>query len=123
HLMPSTEPTCGILTVLDIGLDLTDATPIVVRLTPDDVPALWPVPTTQDDKYSRGVLGLIAGGARYTGAAVLASTAAVTAGTGMVHYVGPQAPTDLVRQAVPEAVPGEGRVQAWCIGSGLDPEA
>ncbi|WP_338748461.1 bifunctional ADP-dependent NAD(P)H-hydrate dehydratase/NAD(P)H-hydrate epimerase [Janibacter alittae] len=123
HLLPSTEPTCGILTVLDIGLDLTDATPTVVRLTPDDVPVLWPVPTTEDDKYSRGVLGIVAGGERYTGAAVLASTAAVTAGAGMVRYVGPQAPTDLVRQTAPEVVPGEGRVQAWCIGSGLDPEA
>lgn len=123
HLLPSTEPTCGILTVLDIGLDLTDATPTVVRLTPDDVPTLWPVPTVEDDKYSRGVLGIIAGGERYTGAAVLVTTAAVTAGAGMVRYVGSQAPTDLVRRAVPEAVPGVGRVQAWCIGSGLDPEA
>lgn len=123
HLLPATEPACGILTVLDIGLDLADATPTVVRLTPDDVPELWPVPSVDDDKYSRGVLGIIAGGERYTGAAVLATTAAVTAGAGMVRYVGPPAPTDLVRHTVPEAVPGVGRVQAWCIGSGLDPEA
>lgn len=123
HLLPATEPACGILTVLDIGLDLEDARPTVVRLTPDDVPALWPVPTAEDDKYSRGVLGVIAGGQRYTGAAVLTVTAAVTAGAGMVRYIGPEAPTALVRAAVPEAVPGEGSVQAWCIGSGLDPEA
>lgn len=123
HLMPATEPACGVLTVLDIGLDLDGATPTVVRPTPDDVPDLWPVPGAEDDKYSRGVLGVIAGGERYTGAAVLTVTAAVTAGAGMVRYVGPPAPTDLVRRAVPEAVPGEGRVQAWCIGSGLDPRA
>ena len=122
HLMPTTEPACGILTVLDIGLDLEGATPALVRLTPDDVPTLWPVPTAEDDKYSRGVLGVIAGGERYTGAAVLSVTAAVTAGAGMVRYVGPPEPTDLVRAAVPEAVPGEGRVQAWCIGPGLDPD-
>lgn len=123
HLLPSTEPACGILTVLDIGLDLEGATPTVVRLTPDDVPYVWPVPSVEDDKYSRGVLGIIAGGDRYTGAAVLTTTAAVTAGAGMVRYLGPASATDLVRAAVPEVVPGEGRVQAWCIGSGFDPEA
>ena len=123
HLLPPTEATCGLLTVLDIGLDLDDAEPVVVRPTPDDVPIMWPVPTPEDDKYSRGVLGVVAGGEHYTGAAVLVVTAAVTAGVGMVRYLGPSAPTDLVRARVPEAVPGEGRVQAWCIGSGFDPEA
>ena len=41
-----------------------------------------------DDKYSRGVLGVVAGGEGYTGAAVLCVTAAVAAGVGMVRYVG-----------------------------------
>ena len=58
HLLPPTEAACGVLTVIDIGLDLTDATPAVVRVTPDDVPLLWPTPGPDDDKYSRGVLGV-----------------------------------------------------------------
>lgn len=120
HLLPPTEAACGLLTVLDIGLDLDEADPVVVRLTPDDVPTLWPVPTAEDDKYSRGVVGINAGGERYTGAALLSVTAAVTAGAGMVRYIGPPHPTELVRAAVPEAVPGEGRVQAHVIGPGLD---
>ena len=120
HLLPPTESACGILTVLDIGLDLGDATPMVVRLTPDDVPALWPVPTPEDDKYSRGVLGVVAGGEEYSGAAVLTTTAAVTTGVGMVRYIGTATPSALVRAAVPEAVHGEGRVQAWVVGPGLD---
>ena len=120
HLLPPTEATCGVLTVLDIGLDLDDADPVVVRLDPDDVPGLWPVPTSEDDKYSRGVVGINAGGERYTGAALLSVTAAVTAGAGMVRYIGPPHPTELVRAAVPEAVPGEGKVQAHVIGPGLD---
>jgi NAD(P)H-hydrate repair Nnr-like enzyme with NAD(P)H-hydrate dehydratase domain len=69
------------------------------------------------------VLGVVAGGESYTGAAVLAVTAAVESGIGMVRYVGTPTPTGLVRAAVPEAVVGEGRVQAWLIGPGLDPEA
>src|SRR4029079_690535 len=33
----------------------------------------------------------------------------------------PPTPTLLVRSAVPEAVHGVGRVQAWLVGPGLDP--
>jgi NAD(P)H-hydrate repair Nnr-like enzyme with NAD(P)H-hydrate dehydratase domain len=40
----------------------------------------------------------------------------------MVRYVGPREPTDLVRARWPEVVPGEGQVQAWVLGPGLDPE-
>ncbi|HEY7719626.1 MAG TPA: NAD(P)H-hydrate dehydratase [Pedococcus sp.] len=122
HLLPATEPAAGRLTVVEIGLTV-DTTPTVQRLTRDDVPRLWPVPGAGDDKYSRGVLGVVAGGRRYTGAAVLACTAAVCSGAGMVRYVGPSRPTDLVRSSVPEAVVGEGQVQAWVIGPGLDTEA
>jgi len=39
----------------------------------------------------------------------------------MVRYVGPENPTELVRAAWPEVVPGPGRVQAWALGSGVDP--
>lgn len=122
HLLPPTEQACGILTVVDIGLDLA-ADPVVLRLDHDDVAALWPVPTPADDKYSRGVVGVVAGGESYSGAAVLAVTAAVESGAGMVRYVGTPTPTSLVRAAVPEAVHGPGRVQAWVIGPGLDVEA
>lgn len=119
HLLPPTEAACGLLTVVDIGLDL-DAMPAVRRLDHDDVARLWPIPSASDDKYSRGVLGVIAGSQRYPGAAVLAVTAAVEAGAGMVRYLGPDDPTRLVLASVPEAVPGPGRVAAWAIGPGLD---
>ncbi len=119
HLLPPTEQACGLLTVVDIGLEV-DADPVVRRLDHDDVAALWPVPVASDDKYSRGVLGVVAGGESYSGAAVLSVTAAVEAGCGMVRYVGTPTPTALVRAAVPEAVHGAGRVQAWVVGPGLD---
>ena len=119
HLLPPTEQAVGLLTVVDIGLAL-EVSPAVRRLTVDDVPRRWPVPGAGDDKYSRGVVGIVAGSESYTGAAVLACTAAVTAGAGMVRYVGTPTPEALVRAAVPEAVHGPGRVQAWVIGPGLD---
>ena len=122
HLLPPTEQACGLLTVVDIGLEI-DADPVVRRLDHDDVAALWPVPVVSDDKYSRGVLGVVAGGESYPGAAVLCVTTAAEAGAGMVRYVGTPTPTALVRAAVPEAVHGAGRVQAWVVGPGLDAEA
>ena len=119
HLLPATEAAVGRLTVIDIGLQV-DGAPDVERLDFSDVPRLWPIPTATDDKYSRGVLGVVAGGEDYTGAAVLCCTAAVGAGLGMLRYVGTPTPTGLVRAAIPEAVHGEGRVQAWVVGPGLD---
>ncbi|WP_040160058.1 bifunctional ADP-dependent NAD(P)H-hydrate dehydratase/NAD(P)H-hydrate epimerase [Mobilicoccus massiliensis] len=118
HLL-GTAARCGLLTLVDIGLEMTTA-PVVERLDHDDVAALWPVPGPDDDKYSRGVLGVVAGGESFTGAPILTVTAAVSAGVGMVRYLGPPTPTSLVRAAVPEAVHGLGRVQAWVVGPGLD---
>jgi hydroxyethylthiazole kinase-like uncharacterized protein yjeF len=122
HLLPATEPAVGRLTVVDIGLDVPGGAD-VERLTRDDVARLWPVPGAHDDKYSRGVLGVVAGGEDYTGAPVLCCTAAVSAGVGMVRYVGTPTPESLVRSAVPEVVMGPGRVQAWVVGPGLDPRS
>ncbi len=122
HLLPPTEQAVGRLTVVDIGLSI-DAEPAVRRLTHDDVAGRWPVPGPSDDKYSRGVLGVVSGGEGFTGAPVLCCTAAVEAGVGMVRYVGTPGPEAVVRSSVPEAVHGVGRVQAWVIGPGWDPEA
>ena len=119
HLLPATEPAVGRLTVVDIGVEIAGS-PVVERVTRDDVPWLWPRPGPGDDKYTRGVLGIVAGGESYTGAALLAVTAAVCSGAGMVRYVGPSTPTLLVRSQVPEAVIGSGQVQAWLIGPGVD---
>ena len=76
------------------------------------------VPQHSDDKYSRGVLGVITGSAAYPGAAVLGIEAALRSGVGMVRYVGSE--RDLILQRRPEAVLATGRVQAWLIGSGMD---
>jgi ADP-dependent NAD(P)H-hydrate dehydratase / NAD(P)H-hydrate epimerase len=119
HLLPATELAVGRLTVVDIGLTV-EGPADVERLDFDDVARLWPVPGPVDDKYSRGVLGVVAGGEDFTGAAVLCCTAAVGAGLGMLRYVGTATPVGLVRSAVPEAVIGAGRVQAWVVGPGLD---
>jgi len=78
------------------------------------------VPAPHDDKYSRGVLGVITGSDQYPGAAVLGVEAALRTGVGMVRYLGGERPSNLVLQRRPEAVTSPGRVQAWLIGSGTD---
>ncbi|MDN4476828.1 NAD(P)H-hydrate dehydratase [Demequina sp. SYSU T00192] len=92
-----------------------------------DVAAAWPVPGAADDKYSRGVVGVIAGSEAYPGAAALVVSGAVRAGAGMVRYVGPERAQDLVLAHRPEAVIHHPvdvaerlpRAQAWVVGPGV----
>jgi hydroxyethylthiazole kinase-like uncharacterized protein yjeF len=90
----------------------------------DDDAARWiAVPAPDDDKYSRGVLGAMTGSTSYPGAAVLSVQAAHRTGVGMVRYLGPRHPSELVLARRPEVVTADGRVQAWVIGSGIDERA
>jgi ADP-dependent NAD(P)H-hydrate dehydratase / NAD(P)H-hydrate epimerase len=88
--------------------------------TSEDAARLIRPPRETDDKYSRGVLGVITGSEQYPGAAVLGVEAALRTGVGMVRYLGPRRAEDLVLARRPEAVVTTGRVQAWLIGSGTD---
>ncbi|RLQ81477.1 ADP-dependent NAD(P)H-hydrate dehydratase [Mycetocola zhadangensis] len=83
-----------------------------------DAAAYVAVPTERDDKYSRGVLGIVTGSAEYPGAGVLGVEGAARTGLGMIRYLGDA--TDLVLARRPEVVTLPGRVQAWLIGSGTD---
>jgi hydroxyethylthiazole kinase-like uncharacterized protein yjeF len=112
----------GELVLADIGLPLP-ASDLHI-LDDDAVGALLPRPGAGDDKYTRGVVGVLAGSPDYTGAAVLTVGAAVRTGAGMVRYRGGAA--DQVRSHWPEAVAAPGRVQSWVAGPGLgldDPDA
>lgn len=86
--------------------------------TPADAASCIAVPGERDDKYSRGVLGIITGSAMYPGAAVLGVEAAARTGIGMIRYLGEA--RELVLQRRPEVVTADGRVQAWLLGSGMD---
>ena len=113
HLVDPAAQACGVVQLVDIGLDLPAAA--VEALQPDDVARLLPRPDPDAHKYTRGVVGVRAGSAQYPGAALLSVAGANTGLCGMVRYVGEVA--DRVREAHPEVV-GEGRVQAWVVGSG-----
>ncbi|MFE5293658.1 bifunctional ADP-dependent NAD(P)H-hydrate dehydratase/NAD(P)H-hydrate epimerase [Isoptericola sp. NPDC056618] len=123
-LLPPASGLAGEVSVADIGLDLAGR-PAVRQLEPADVAASWPVPGPADHKYTRGVVGVVAGTATYPGAAVLTTTAAVRSGAGMVRYRGSAAVGGRVLDARPEVVTAPGRVQSWVVGPGVPggPEA
>ncbi|CAH0164616.1 Bifunctional NAD(P)H-hydrate repair enzyme Nnr [Arthrobacter sp. Bi26] len=115
----------GRVQVIPIGIEGALPWPALRRLEAGDLSALLPRPERRSHKYSRGVLGVVAGSAAYPGAAVLACKGALAAGVGMVRYLGPPDVADLVRQACPEVVCSDGtvaetHVQAWLVGCGLD---
>lgn len=91
-----------------------------VLWTAEDTRGCLHWPTVDSDKYSRGVVGIRTGSDAYPGAAVLGVQAAWRTGVGMVRYVGPARAVDLVLRCRPETVIGDGRVQAWVVGSGTD---
>ena len=118
HLLPAGEAATGRLTVVDIGLDLSDA-----------------VRRGRAARLRRRRAALAGAGrrrrqvlpwrARRRGrqrglprGRRLTTTAAAEAGVGMLRYVGSPTPVGLVHAAVPEAVVGTGRVQAWAVGPG-----
>lgn len=124
----------GVVELVDIGLGPQLPDPQLLLTDAGDVDAALPTPDPGADKYSRGVVGVVAGSPDYPGAAVLAVGGAVVAGAGMVRFVGPGAVAEAVRARWPEVVvePGDGgaagvkgagRVQAWVVGPGLGPDA
>lgn len=111
---------CGRVELVALGYALPSAR--LGALTRAEVGALWPVPDAEDDKYSQGVVGVVAGSAVYPGAAVLCTGAAVAATSGMVRYAGTA--RDAVLTRWPEVVATDdvadaGQVQAWVAGPGL----
>lgn len=84
-------------------------------------------PEAGDNKYSRGVVGFVAGSGDYPGAAILNVSSAIRFGVGMVHFLG----TDDLRSQViavrPEVVAADldlrplPNCDAWVLGSGVPP--
>lgn len=120
----------GLAQLVDIGLAPFLPAPAAVAYGAPDVAALLPRPGRESDKYRRGVLGIVAGSDRFTGAAALAVGGALRGGAGMVRLVSAEAAVAVVRQHWPEAVitvtgaagdeiGAAGRVQAWLAGPGM----
>lgn len=116
----------GAVSVVDIGLDLEseEATEYQAALQPElaDLPRWFTAPTRTANKYSHGVLEVVAGSERYPGAAMLTCGAALATGVGMVYYNGPESVGRMVVEKYPEVVLGRPvkKPNAVVAGPGID---
>ena len=128
-LLPPAALAAGRVTFADVGVPSPPRDPgAPARLTDAGIAARWPVPAAGDNKYSRGVVGVVAGSDAYPGAAILTCTAAIRSGAGLVRFVGPRRAQDLVLAARPEVVAAGAalplpRVDAWVLGPGVADDA
>jgi hydroxyethylthiazole kinase-like uncharacterized protein yjeF len=120
HLIDPAHDACGVIEVIDLGLEIE--APFITVLQRADVASLLEhhEPGLVDaDKYRRGVLALLAGSTTYPGAGLLAATAAINSGAGMIRHLG----MSELRLDLPEVVVVDGQVQALAIGPGLTDDA
>lgn len=90
------------------------------RWTARDAKKCIVIPSEIDHKYSRGTLGMITGSAKYPGAAVLTSKAALATGLGVLRFHSSSGLAHLVLHSSPEALVQPGKVDAWIVGCGID---
>ena len=114
----------GEVHLVDIGLDPHLPAATAFRLTDADVAARLAAPSAGDDKYSQGVVGVVAGSATYPGAGVLVHRrrAAHPARAWSATPAPPPTASGRPgrRRSSPTGGPGDaGRVQAWVVGPGM----
>lgn len=124
HVVAPGEQISGQLTVIPIGIEERLEDPSVFRLEARDILKAWPRPTPTDTKYTRGVLGVVAGTPSYPGAAIMSTNAAVNSGAGMIRFLGDATTRGMVLAQSPEVVcsddqPWDVHVQAWLAGPGV----
>ena len=97
HLLLPGRIHCGRVIVADIGIAndiVASLAPIISANEPPLWRALFPVPTEDGHKYSRGHTLVCSGGRARTGAARLAARAALRVGSGLVTVASPSAALD-----------------------------
>ncbi len=112
----------GTIVSVPIGMEMTDQPADLIAMTDGSLQRLLPGPGPGSDKFTGGLVGIVAGSPGYPGAAVLSVGGAVRTRPGLVRYAGAQAPAVLAHWPEVVAVdsPADaGKVQAWVVGPGL----
>jgi len=104
HVLPPACDRVGELRVVDIGIarDLLDSSARLWLLEPADAARALPVRAAGANKGDFGHLLIIAGSVGKTGAAVLAATAALRSGVGLVTVATPESALPIIAAARPE---------------------
>ncbi|RRR37477.1 bifunctional ADP-dependent NAD(P)H-hydrate dehydratase/NAD(P)H-hydrate epimerase [Schaalia georgiae] len=121
-VLPPAAGCAGRIERVELGFVPADAeqSPPVALHTAASAAAHYHAPAFEDHKYTRGVVGVVAGSDTYPGAGVLAVRGALASGVGMVRLNSTRRVEDLVLAAEPGVVTAGGRIQAGLIGPGLD---
>lgn len=125
HLVYPGREACGDVTLVDIDLADYLATFDVGALEAQDVATCVPEPEGSDYKYSRGVVGVVAGSGRFPGAALLTVGAARFGGVGKVHlHERGETVTQSVISHFPDVTADTSeielsRITAWALGPGM----
>lgn len=117
YLQPAVSKS-GIITSCNIGVEIP-ASDIWV-LDTVDMASKWPWPSPASDKYSRGVVEILAGSEKYPGAGVLATMGALYSGAGMVRFAGGETSGKIIQSKMPSVVFGHGRSTVQLLGSGWE---
>lgn len=115
----------GTIVSVPIGMEMTDQPAELIAMTDGSLQQLLPGPGPAADKFTGGLVGIVAGSPGYPGAAVLSVGGAVRTRPGLVRYAGVQSAAVLARWPEVVAVAGPadaGKVQAWVVGPGLGTE-
>ncbi len=112
HLLQPAARYCGTVRLIDLGISTSSDTRVLAR--PD-----LPTPGPDAYKFSRGMVAVVPG--PMTGAALLASTAAMRAGAGYVLLLdgGEGPPHALVRRAWSPGALEDPRIGSILVGNGL----
>lgn len=119
---PRVRAFTGTVHVVDIGLGLDENQATAEVVDTNDLNAGFPRPQSDGHKYSRGVVGVLAGSEEYPGAGVLTTTSAVNCGIGMVRSLGSPMVAEFIIGLHAEVVTTPGRMNAVVMGPG-NPEA
>ena len=87
----------GTIVCVPIGMDMSGRPAEVIAMTDGSLRQILPAPAPAADKYTGGLVGVLAGSPGYPGAAVLCVGGAVRTRPGMVRYAGPQAAAVVAR--------------------------
>ena len=106
HLLFPGKDKCGDVRVADIGIDKSIFTSLPPKIH-ENTPQLWlenfPIPEVQGHKYNRGH-AVVVGGEELTGAAKLASFAALRSGAGLVTIASPKESSMVYRSGSPSVM-------------------
>lgn len=114
HFLQPAAGRCGIVQVVDIGIEAVSGTRVIVR-------PMLPAPTASDHKYTRGFVAVIGG--EMPGASALSTLGAARAGAGYVVLSGEHAdlPHAIIRHPSDalETLLQDSRIGSVVIGPGL----